>query len=149
MDGAGVEVVLAGARPRVTLASMEIAAMRALAHRYWDGVWRDRDLDLVDVLLTDPYVRHSAAGSQTLRREQVKQEIARSWELLHGAQTSIDDQSITGNRLWTRATTTGVNLQTGERSVLTWLIVHRVEDERLAESWSATLPGVDWREAGC
>jgi hypothetical protein len=125
---------------------VEAEAMRVLVQQYWDGVWRDRDLDLLDELLTDPYVRHSAMGTQRLRREQVKQEIARSWELLHGARTSIDDRSIAGDRVWTRATTTGVNLQTGERSVLTWLVVHRVEGSRLAESWSATLPGVDWRD---
>ncbi len=71
VNGGGVDVVLAGARPRVTRTSVEIAAMRALAHQYWDGVERDRDLDLVDVLVTDPHVRHSVADSQTLRREQV------------------------------------------------------------------------------
>ncbi len=43
------------------------------------------------------------------------------------------------------ATTTGVNLDTGEPSLLTWLVVHRVEDGRFVEAWTATLPGVDWR----
>lgn len=120
--------------------------MRSLARRYWDGVWHDRDLTAVDDIMTDPYTRHSAAGTMRLTREQIKRELSQSWELLHGAQTSIDDQAIAGDRVWTRATTTGVNLQTGERSTLTWLIVHRVEGGRFAESWSATLPGVDWRE---
>lgn len=120
--------------------------MRALARRYWNGVWHERDLDAVDVIMTDPYTRHSAAGTAVLSRAQIKRELTQSWELLHGAQTTIDDQSISGDRIWTRATTTGVNLHTGEASVLTWLIVHRVDSGRFAESWSATLPGVDWRE---
>jgi len=119
--------------------------LKALVRRYWDGVWGNRDLDIVDELMTDPYTRHSANGNTVLSRAQLKQEIVHSWELLHGASTTIDDQAIHGDRVWTRATSTGVNLQTGERSVLTWLLIHRVEAGRFAESWSATLPGVDWR----
>ena len=124
---------------------MDPGELSALVRRYWDGVWGERDLTVLDDLMTDPYTRHSALGNHVLTREQLKQEIAHSWELLHGARTTIDDQIMGVDRVWTRATSTGVNLQTGERSVLTWLIVHRVEDGRFAESWSATLPGVDWR----
>jgi hypothetical protein len=58
--------------------------LRALVARYWKGVWQDRDLDRVDELLTDPYVRHSAVGTKRLRRNEVNQEIAQSWALLHG-----------------------------------------------------------------
>jgi len=28
---------------------------------------------------------------------------------------------------------------------VTWLVVHRLAGGRIVESWSATLPGVDWR----
>jgi hypothetical protein len=118
--------------------------MRELAQRYWDAVWNDRDLDLVDEIMADPYVRHSAVGRKVLHLEDLKREFEQSWELLHGGRTVIDDQAIGGDRIWTRATTRGVNLQTGEKSVLTWLIVHRVENGRFVESWSATLPGVEW-----
>jgi hypothetical protein len=71
--------------------------------------------------------------------------VTEAWRLLHDPVTTIDDQVVSGDRVWTRATTQGVNLDTGATSVLTWLVVHRLADGRLAESWSATLPGVDWR----
>jgi hypothetical protein len=45
--------------------------------------------------------------------------------------------------VWTRATTRGINLDTGETSVMSWLVVQRIEAGRLVESWTATLPGVD------
>jgi ketosteroid isomerase-like protein len=125
--------------------AVDAHAMQALVRRYWDGIWHERNLDLVDELLTDPYTRHSSAGNAVQGRDKVKKEIAQSWDLLHGATTTIEDQVVDGDRVWTRATTTGVNLQTGERSVLTWMIIHRVEDGRFAESWSASIPGVDWR----
>ena len=46
--------------------------------------------------------------------------------------------------MWTRATSVGINRETGERAVVTWMLVQRIEGERIAEHWVATLPGVDW-----
>jgi ketosteroid isomerase-like protein len=118
---------------------------RAVVARYWDALWLRCELSAVDELFTEPYVRHSAAGTRTLTRAQLKDELRAAWRLLHDPQTTVDDQVADGDRVWSRATTRGVTLDTGDPSVLTWLIVHRVADGRLAESWSATLPGIDWR----
>lgn len=52
---------------------------------------------------------------------------------------------VDGDRVWTRATTEGANLETGEPSLLTWLVVRRLENGRLVGSWNPTLPGVDRR----
>ena len=113
--------------------------------RYWAGLWVRRDLSVIDELIAEPYVRHSSTGTRSLSRAEFKREIRQAWRLLHDPATTIDDQVSADDRVWTRATTQGVNLDTGETSVLTWLVVHRIADGRLAESWSATLPGVDWR----
>ena len=113
--------------------------------RYWSGLWVRRDLSVIDELIAEPYVRHSSTGTRSLSRADFKREIKQAWHLLHDPATTIDDQVSADDRVWTRATTQGVNLDTGETSVLTWLVVHRIADGRLAESWSATLPGVDWR----
>lgn len=118
---------------------------RTIVGRYWDGLWRRRDLGVVDELIADPYLRHSSAGSRSLSRAQFKAELKEAWRLLHDPTTTIEDQVADGDRVWTRATTRGVNLETGESSVVTWLVVHRLQGGRLVESWSATLPGVDWR----
>ena len=117
----------------------------AIVGRYWAGLWVRRDLSVIDELIAEPYVRHSSTGTRSLTRSEFKREIKQAWHLLHDPATTIDDQVSSGDRVWTRATTQGVNLDTGETSVLTWLVVHRIADDRLAESWSATLPGVDWR----
>jgi SnoaL-like polyketide cyclase len=113
--------------------------------RYWQGLWRDHDLSVIDELVGEPYVRHSAAGTRSLSRAELKREITGAWRVLHDADTTIEDQVVDGDRVWTRATTHGINLDTGEPSVLTWLVVHRLDAGRLVETWSATLPGVDWR----
>jgi len=116
-----------------------------IVRRYWDGLWNRRDLGVIDELIAEPYVRHSSAGTRSLTRAEFKREVTNSWQLLHDPSTTVDDQVSTEDRVWTRATTTGLNLDTGETSVVTWLVVHRVAGGKLVESWSATLPGVDWR----
>jgi hypothetical protein len=118
---------------------------RAIVARYWEGLWRRRDLSVVDELIGEPYVRHSSAGTRSLTRAEFKRELKDAWHLLHDPTTTIDDQVGAGDKVWTRATTQGINLDTGEPSVVTWLVVHRLADGRLVESWSATLPDVDWR----
>jgi len=120
-------------------------AMTALVGRYWDGLWTRRDLDVVDELIGEPYVRHSSAGTRSLSRAEFKRELKEAWRLLHDPATTVEDQVADGDKVWTRATTQGLNLETGETSVVTWLVVHRLAAGRLVESWSATLPGVDWR----
>jgi hypothetical protein len=117
----------------------------AIVGRYWNGLWARRDLGVIDELIAEPYVRHSSAGTRSLTRAELAREVTEAWRLLHDPVTTIDDQVVSGDRVWTRATTQGVNLDTGATSVLTWLVVHRLADGRLTESWSATLPGVDWR----
>ncbi len=118
---------------------------RAIVARYWEGLWHRRDLSVVDELIAEGYVRHSSAGTRSLTRAEFKRELRDAWQLLHDPSTTIEDQVAAGDKVWTRATTQGINLATGEPSVVTWLIVHRLAGGRLVESWSATLPGVDWR----
>ena len=118
---------------------------RAIVARYWEGLWHHRDLSVVDELIGEPYVRHSSAGTRSLSRAVFKRELTQAWRLLHDPTTTIEDQVAESDRVWTRATTQGVNLDTGETSVVTWLVVHRLAGSRIVESWSATLPGVDWR----
>jgi hypothetical protein len=120
-------------------------AVTGIVRRYWDGLWNRRELGVIDELIGEPYVRHSSSGTRSLGRAELKREVREAWRLLHDASTTIDDQVASGDRVWTRATTQGINLDTGETSVLTWLVVHRVAEGQIVESWSATLPGVDWR----
>jgi hypothetical protein len=117
--------------------------LTTLIDRWWQ-VWRDGDTNAVDDLCTDPYVRHTSMGSERISRAEYKRRLAMSMEVMRGAVTTIDDQVVDGDRVWTRATSRGVNLKTDDRSVITWMVVHRIEGDRIAESWAATLPGVEW-----
>jgi hypothetical protein len=120
------------------------AAAKALLKSWWDRVWREGDLRAVDELLTDPYIRHTSAGTEVVSPAQYKQKLVNHQRTLHKAVTTVDDEVVVGDKIWTRATSRGLDLETGEMRVITWMTVHRIEGDRLAEAWISAMVGVDW-----
>src|SRR5215204_1665095 len=92
----------------------------------------------------EPLTRHTGSGSETVTRQAYKGRIAEAQRVLSRVQTRIDDRVVDGDRVWTRATSVGINRETGERALVSWMIVQRIDGDRIAEHWVATLPGVDW-----
>jgi predicted SnoaL-like aldol condensation-catalyzing enzyme len=113
---------------------------------YWRRVWNEGDVEAIDELLADPYIRHSAGGSVVRDRKQVSEDVARYFEALADATATIDDQTTSGDTVWTRLTLRGLNVETEEAVVLSWLHVARVADGRIAEAWHLNAP-VDWTKA--
>ncbi len=116
----------------------------AVSQRWWDDIWRNGNLDAIDELFTDPFTRHTGTGSERTDLRAYKGRLSEFQRVLARAETVIDDRAVAGDRVWTRATSTGINRETGELSIVTWLIVQRIENDRIAEHWVATFPGVDW-----
>lgn len=116
----------------------------AVSQAWWDEIWRDGDLDAVDRLFTDPLTRHTGSGSETVSRKAYKARLAEAQRILSRVQTSIDHRVVDGDTVWTRATSSGINRETGERSLMSWLLVQRIADGLITEQWVATFPGVDW-----
>lgn len=123
---------------------MDEAAAKALLKSWWDRVWGQGDLSAVDELLTDPYTRHTPAGTEVITPKAYKQKLVQYQRILHKAVTTVDDEVVVGDQIWTRATSRGLDLETGELSVFTWMTIHRIEDNRLAEAWISAMVGVDW-----
>jgi ketosteroid isomerase-like protein len=122
------------------------AAVLAISQRWWDEVWRDGNLDVIDELFSEPFVRHMASGTERESRAAYKGRIGEFQRVLSRAETTIDDRVVDGDTVWTRATSKGINRETGERSIVTWLIIQRIADGRIAEQWVATFPGVEWTD---
>jgi predicted SnoaL-like aldol condensation-catalyzing enzyme len=120
------------------------AAVVAVSQRWWDAIWRDGKLDVIDELFTDPFVRHISTGTVTESRAAYKSRVGEFQRVLYRAETMIDDRVVAGDMVWTRATSRGINRETGERSVVTWLLIQRVDNGRIAEQWVAMFPGIDW-----
>jgi ketosteroid isomerase-like protein len=117
---------------------------RALVHAWWHRVWGEGDLDLMDEILTDPYTRHTSLGTETITVREYKLKLANSQRALYRPNTVFNDEVVAGDKVWIRATSTGVNLETGDVANMTWLVIHRIENGRLAEAWIAALAGVRW-----
>ena len=120
------------------------AAVLAVSQRWWDDIWRDGRLDAVDELFTEPFIRHTGTGTDHESRAAYKGRLAEFQRVLSRVETTIDDRVVAGDRVWTRATSRGINRETGERSLVTWLLVQRISDGQIAEHWVATFTGVDW-----
>ena len=116
----------------------------AVSQRWWDEIWRDGALDAVDQLFAEPFVRHTGSGTETTTRAAYKGLLAEAQRVISRVQTSIDDRVLDDDTVWTRATSFGINRETGERAVVTWLLVQRIADGRIAEQWVATFTGVNW-----
>ena len=115
-----------------------------VSQRWWDEVWRDGRLDAVDELFTDPFIRHTGTGNETASRAAYKGRLAEFQRVLSRVETTIDHRTVDGDHVWTRATSRGINRETGERSLVTWVLLQRIVDGRIAEHWVVTLTGVDW-----
>ena len=126
------------------MGDVDDSALCALSDRWWDEIWRDGDIDAVDELLTDPFVRHTSLGSMVSPRHEYKAMLAEIQRTLCRPETTIDDRVVAGDRVWTRATSHGLNLETSETTVVTWMLVQRIAEGRIAEHWVLTVRGVDW-----
>jgi ketosteroid isomerase-like protein len=112
--------------------------------RRWYDIWRQDDLSVVDELCTDPYIRHTGMGTERLSLAEYKKKLAQTTRVLKGAVTTIDDHVVDGDKVWSRATSRGVNLEAVDKAVMSWIVVHRIEGGKLAEVWAATVAGVEW-----
>lgn len=121
-----------------------VSEMVATSDRWWNDVWRDGNIEAMAELFTDTVIRHTSTGTETLSRASYERRIADAQRALCSATTRVDDRTVDGDRVWTRATSRGINRETGEPALVTWLIIQRFEGARIAEQWVATLSGVDW-----
>jgi hypothetical protein len=110
----------------------------------WWGVWRDGDLDTIDEIVAEPFVRHSARGTVVRTRQQVREDMVQFRETLELSDVRFDACTVAGDQVWCRVTTTGVNVPTEEPSTMSWLQNCRVVDGRIEEMWWLYVLGVDW-----
>jgi hypothetical protein len=116
-----------------------------VVQRWWDEVWGAGDLDVVDEIIAPTYVRHGPTGTVTRDHAGLKDDLAQYFRVLHRPTVTLHDQAEAGDRVWTRLTVEGLNLETGEPRRMSWLQVHRLDHtDRIAETWFLYADGVVW-----
>jgi len=119
----------------------------ALVARWW-AVWYDGAIDALDEVVADTFVRHGHQGTVVRTRAQAKDDMVQYRESMAFAEVRVESQSVSGNEVWTRVTTIGVNRKTEEPTTISWLQVCRIEDDRIAEMWMLYALGIDWSQKG-
>ena len=116
----------------------------SVVRAYWERVWLERDLDALEDLVADPIVRHTAEGTETLTRGELRRRLAGAFEAVRATEVSIDATTADGPIAWVRLTLRGVSLATAAPMSLAWLAQYRTEGGRIAELWALHQPGADW-----
>ncbi len=116
-----------------------------LVRDYWDKVWGEGNLDVLGDFVADPYRRHSPSGTRTMSLKAFGAEMAQYQRTLHRPKTDVKAITVDGDLVWSRLVSVGLNVDTGEKSVITWMVCNRIERDRIAESWMMYLP-MAWDE---
>jgi ketosteroid isomerase-like protein len=114
-----------------------------LVARWW-AVWYDGGIDALDEIIADRFVRHGHRGTEIRTRAQARDDMLQYRESVDLAEVRVEAQTVSGNEVWSRITTIGVNRKTEEPSILSWLQLCRIEDGRIAEMWMLYALGIDW-----
>ena len=120
------------------------ASAESVVRAYWERVWLEQDLDALEDLVTDPVVRHTAEGTQSLTRHEYRRRLADAFEAVRATEVSIDSVTADGLTVWIRLTLRGVSLATAAPMSLAWLGQYRIEGGLIAELWALHQPGTDW-----
>ena len=132
-----------GASPGAAAGEGEASA-ETVVRAYWERVWLERDLDALEDLVADPVVRHTAEGTESLTRRELRRRVAGAFEAVRASEVSIDAITADGPVAWVRLTLRGVSLATAAPMSLAWLAQYRIEGGRIAELWALHQPGADW-----
>jgi ketosteroid isomerase-like protein len=115
-----------------------------VVERWQARAWGDGDLTAVDDLLADPVIRHGPSGTQRRSHDEMKRDLQAYQRALGQAEVVVHDRVVDGDRVWSRLTMRGANMDTGEPRTLQWLQIHRVVDGRIAEYWVLYATDVKW-----
>jgi len=111
---------------------MTLAANKAAARRWFEEVINGRRLDAIDEVFGPAYVNHSNGHDTPLAeiRDAAEHLLASSAD----RHATILDQVAEGNRVATRWESVGT-FDGGRRATMRGMVIARIEDDRIAESW--------------
>ena len=102
-----------------------MTAEESVVREYWERIWLERDLDALEELVADQVVRHTAEGTETLTRLELRRRLAGAFEAVSASEVSIDALVAEGDAVWVRLTLRGVSLPTAAPMSFAWLAQYR------------------------
>lgn len=108
--------------------------------------WGDGDLSVVAELIAEPFIRHGMTGSATRTHAELQHDLRQYQKALGKPVITVHDRVVDGDKVWSRTTMRGANLQTGEPRTIDFLQIHRVVGGRIVEVWIMHATDVHWRD---
>lgn len=115
---------------------------KALVRRYYDEVFNQRDVDLVDQLAVDDYVEHDPFPGQGDGRGDLKARVQLILDAMRPLRFEVQDVVAEGDTVvvrWVqRGTQSGSFMgipSTGREFTIAGIDIHRLRDGRMAEHW--------------
>lgn len=120
-----------------------MSANKEIVRRLIDGVWRDRNLALVDELVAQDYVGHDPTQAEPIQgRDGFRQFVGMYQAAFQDAAITIDDQIAEGDRVVTRWTGRGTHTgelmgiaASGKEVTVSGITVSRLAGGKIAEEW--------------
>jgi steroid delta-isomerase-like uncharacterized protein len=143
LAGIGVGMLVLRRTLRTEGGAAAVSANKEIVRRLVDGVWRDRNLAIVDELVAQDYVGHDPTQPEPIQgRDGFKQYVGMYQSAFHDATVTIDAQIAEGDMVVTRWTGRGTHTgelmgvsPTGKEVTVSGITVTRLADGKIAEEW--------------
>jgi steroid delta-isomerase-like uncharacterized protein len=115
---------------------------KALVRRYYDEVFNQREVDLVDQLAVEDYAEHDPFPGQGDGRADLKARVQLILDAMNPLRFEVEDLIAEGDKVvarWVqRGTQSGSFMgipPTGREFTIAGIDIHRLRDGRMAEHW--------------
>ena len=115
-----------------------------IVEQWQERAWGNCDLTAVDDLVTDPLLRHGPSGSAHRTHAELKHDLVQYQRALGTPEIIVHDRVLDEDRVWSRLTMRGANIDTGAPRTLQWLQIHRVVNGKIVEIWALYGSDVNW-----
>ncbi len=126
---------------------VDLPRRMALINIWTDAVWHGGHLDRVPDCVDEAYFRHGAQGSRVATPGGYAAEIGALRAKYPDQRFTSLGQALTERVFWYRYVLTGTDVTSGQSMVMSGLQVYGIRNNRLAETWALSVPGIDWRGA--
>ena len=113
--------------------------------RLWRTIWLGDPADGLDDILSDPYIRHTRDGTASVTIREYVEHMRQATRNVRGTDLRVDQSVEMADRTFIRVTHMGVNIASGDPVMITVVGEYRLNEGRIAESWSMHQSGLDWR----
>jgi steroid delta-isomerase-like uncharacterized protein len=116
---------------------------KAVVRRVLEQAWSQGDMAVLDELIADQYVSHSAPPGSAPGREGVRQYVTLFRSAFPDLHASVDDVIAEGDLVVTRWTSSGTHQgelmgipATGKRVTFSGITINRVSGGKVVEDWT-------------